>query len=192
MVQNPELSKHRELAKLLQSVTDYQETIESPQYRDVILRGKIGLANSLLVGVEFRLIGDVRRIQIGQCNQMRMFIVTSNKQGGLWDTPEVIVCVPDELRSDVLTRIKPDTQVELRVVCKGTDSVRQTFELLEINQTNDILKFPFNVCSGDKNSSCRTNFGCSYNDWDVCPLCGSKMMRVSNVYEALSTGSFKE
>lgn len=189
---NPELSKHRELARLLQSITNYQDTIESPEYRDVVLRGEIGLANRMLIGVEFRLIGDLRRIQIGPCNQMRMFIVTSNKQGGLWTTPEVIVCVPDTLRSDVLARIKPDTQVELKVVCKGTDSIRQTFELLEIIGTSDLLKFPFNVCSGDKNSSCKTNFGCSINNWDICPLCGSKMIRISNVYEALSAGSFKE
>lgn len=134
------------------------------------------------------LFGDIRRIVIGQFNEISIVLTVDNKYNGINDSIEVRVDVPIEL-SDKVLQLKPDTCVRLIAIYKGRDVVIDTFTLCEIIEVRDSLRFPYYVCTGDNadpysgSNTCNKIFG--YTDADkheYCPYCGSSVKKFSQVY----------
>lgn len=131
-----------------------------------------------------RLIGDIRKIVFYGRDHINIIATISNTPYVL-GTYEVKVIVPNHLK-DKISDLLTDTGFNFEVLFVD----QNTFVLNDIISKNNLLNFPYCICSGDNPNPdahadiCHRVFGYSKSDYSTyCPLCGSNTEMVYNVYD---------
>lgn len=187
MTDNEIRLRFKAVDELLKQKPDFKQFIDSKEFKMANL-ADTDAAHFVLKNKEFTLSGDVRSIHIFEFGKVSMSITIGNEFNGISKSTEVRVDVPASLAEAVL-KLKPDTGVVLGVKYKEFSVVIDVFELLTIKESNKLLNFPYCICIGDNDDPrayadvCHRIFGYSKEDYHSnCPLCGSKTIKVSDVY----------
>ena len=175
------------VGKLLEQKPDFKQFIDSKEFKLANL-ADTDAAHFVLKNKEFTLSGDVRSIHILEFGRVSISVTIGNTFNGVSKSTEIRVDVPDNLAEDVL-KLKPDTGVVFGVKYKKFNVVIDVFELITIKESNKPLNFPYCICLGDNDDPrayadvCHRIFGYSKEDYhEHCPLCGSKTIKISDVY----------
>lgn len=179
--------EYRDFNNLLESKPDFLDVLNSQQFRQASLVDP-DLARRFMTNRVLKIHGDIRTITIGAFNNVCMAITIDNKFNGICDCTDVRVDVPRHLCDSVL-RLRTDTGVSVLAKYKKLDVIIDSFELVEILESEKDLNFPYCVCLGDNPDErayadvCHRVLGYHKSEYtEYCPLCGSHTKYVKNVY----------
>ena len=169
----------------LKSGIDAKTLFESEEYRAAL--SDLPLEGSLK-GLEIELYGDIREIKYGRFGRVTI-VCTIIDHSVLGEFENAVVVVPkDKVKELFSMHPLVDTQIRLKV--KILDFVMNHYELMDVLELNKDLLYPYNVCSKNNKDPdslselCGTVFKFDRESWNdgVCPLCGSGMKKVYNLY----------
>ena len=176
-----------ELTDSLKETPDFWKLTCTPSFNQLRLADK-GAALMFLRGKKFTITGDLRAIRIGAFNSVVAIITVDDHSNAVSNSTEVLVEIPKD-KVESFLKLYTDTGVKLAVTYRKFEML-DIFVLDEIIEYDNKLNFPYYLCTGD-NPNEEAYADCCHHVWGYtsaderasCPLCGSDVIKVYNVYD---------